>query len=137
MKKLILILSSFALLIVAGPLTGDRTLSFKYDDGPYARMVEIDFSLARESDGSYRAVVTVDHVGIHDFSEVTLTTAELGGVRGSPLPMSLGKLPGKRSVSGTIFFPKSAGETGSRVVFECEVICDGGSHKLTADTRLP
>jgi predicted extracellular nuclease len=66
-------------------------------------------TIAKLSDGSYQATVTVRNSGTGTAQNVTLTGAVIGSTSGSPLPYALGDIQPGATATATILYPPLSG----------------------------
>ncbi|CDM65124.1 hypothetical protein PYK22_01122 [Pyrinomonas methylaliphatogenes] len=94
-------------------------------------------TLTKLADGSYQATVVITNNGFANAENVRLTSATLGAVSATSLPVALGTIPAGGSASVTLQFPASAGPSGSAVIERYAGSYAGGTFLGSIRARLP
>jgi hypothetical protein len=93
-------------------------------------------TLARIS-GQVVATLTLANTGGTDAQSVTLTSAKIGTVSGTPLPQSLGTIAAGASLQTTITFPGSVGAPGAGSSLSLSGSYTGGTFSGSSRITLP
>jgi hypothetical protein len=94
-------------------------------------------SLAKNSDGSYTATLTVTNKGTGTAQNVSLNSASLGAAAGSPVPQSLINIPPSEVATTTVSFGANAGASGSAVLEKYSGSYKGGTFSGSLRAILP
>ncbi len=98
--------------------------------------LETRSALSRDGSGNVVAQIIVTNAGNVTVNNVTLTTARLSTINGTPLPQTYGNLAPGQSATRTVTFPGSSGLTGT-VLLRTGGTYDGGSFGSSRRVPLP
>ncbi|HZT42419.1 MAG TPA: right-handed parallel beta-helix repeat-containing protein [Chthonomonadaceae bacterium] len=95
-------------------------------------------SLVEYGTSYYAANVTLTNAGYLTANNLTITASSLGAASTSDtLPITIGNLPAGASISGTLYYPASAGVPGTKVSLKVVTKFTGGSSTDTLKVTLP
>lgn len=94
-------------------------------------------TLTRNASHSIVATIVIQNSGTAAAQNTVITSATIGGVRGTPLPSLIGVVMAGFTFPDLVTFPASAGSSGSSATVTISGTCIGGTFSYSANLILP